>query len=366
MHRLHTVQAEMKSNNWDILMVQTRPNVFYLSGFDADPHERLLAVLIFPAGEPLVICPDMEINQVHETFPEAEIIGYTDSEDPWLKLADFLKMTSQQAEHIAVESSISWTRLNKWKETAPHASFHEADTVLLNSRLIKESEELSLLKEAAALADKGVETGIASLEEGVTEMEVVAAVEYELKRRGVREMSFSTMVLFGEKAGDPHGTPGSRRLKKGDNVLFDLGVMWKGYASDITRTVFFDSVSDEQQKVYETVLKAQQKALSLVKPGLKIGMLDSAAREVIEAAGYGQYFPHRIGHGLGIEVHEVPSMNQENTDILREGMTFTIEPGIYIPNKLGVRIEDDLYVTAVGCKSLTAFPKDLTIVPAAV
>ncbi|WP_147803395.1 M24 family metallopeptidase [Alkalicoccus halolimnae] len=363
MQRLHTIQTKMTNRGWDILMVQTRPNVFYLSGFDTDPHERLLAVLLFPSGAPLVICPDMEINQIHETFPEAEIIGYTDSEDPWLKLSGFLKTNSYQVENIAVESSISWSRLNKWKEAAPLASFHEADEALLNSRLIKESEELSLMKEAAALADKGVETGIARLEEGVTEMEVVAAVEYELKRRGVREMSFSTMVLFGEKAGDPHGTPGSRRLKKGDNVLFDLGVMWKGYASDITRTVFYDSVSDEQQEVYEAVLKAQQKALSLVKPGVKIGQLDTAAREVIENAGYGPYFPHRVGHGLGIEVHEFPSMNKENTDFLQEGMTFTIEPGIYIPGRLGVRIEDDLCVTAEGCKSLTAFPKDLTIVP---
>lgn len=364
MTRIETLQEQMKRNNWDILMVQTRPHVFYLSGFDADPHERLLAVIVFKENPPIIICPGMEVNQISEVFSEGAIIGYSDSESPWEKLQSYIASNALPHQNIALESSISWRRLTNWQQIAPDAFFHEADPLLLEARLIKTPEELQILKEAASLADEGVKTGIAHLKEGVTEMEVVAAIEHALKHKGVREMSFSTMVLFGEKAGDPHGNPGTRKLQKGDGVLFDLGVIWKGYASDITRTVFFDHVSEKQQEIYETVLEAEEHALSLVKPGQPIGALDKAARHIISKAGFGDYFPHRLGHGLGIEVHEFPSMNAENSEELKQGMVFTIEPGIYISNQAGVRIEDDVYVTADGAACLTQFTKELTIVPA--
>ncbi|SDN55324.1 M24 family metallopeptidase [Alkalicoccus daliensis] len=364
MTRIEVLQEEMMKNNWDVLMVQTQPNVFYLSGFNADPHERLLGMVIFKDAAPMLICPNMEVNQIKEIFTQGMIIGYTDSENPWAKVESYIDDNNLSTNNIALESSISWSRLEEWKKIAPDAHFSEADSLLLKQRVIKSPEEITYLEEAAALADEGIQTGIDSLKEGITEMEVIAAIEYALKRKGVREMSFSPMVLFGEKAGDPHGNPGARKLKKGDGVLFDLGVMWKGYASDITRTVFFDHVNEEQQQIYDTVLAALHNALDLVKPGQKIGTLDTAARETITEAGYGEFFPHRIGHGLGIEVHEFPSMNAENTDLLQAGMTFTIEPGIYVPDKSGVRIEDDILVTEDGARSLTSYPKELTIIPA--
>ncbi len=363
MPRIQSIQEYMSAADWDILMVQTRPNVFYLTGFDADPHERLLGALVFKNGGTAVVCPSMEVNQIKEVFTDGPVIGYTDSEDPWVKIGEYLQEASIPTRKIALESSISWARLEKWKETVPQAEFAQADALLLEQRLIKDTEELHIMQEAAAFADIGIETGIAHLKEGVTEMEVVAAVEYEMKRRGIREMSFSTMVLFGEKGGDPHGNPGSRTLQKGDSVLFDLGVIRHGYASDITRTVFFDHVTEKQRTVYNTVLEAQQAALALARPGTAVGKLDKAARDVIEEAGFGDFFPHRIGHGIGIEVHELPSMNKENTRILEEGMAFTIEPGIYLPGQFGVRIEDDLHVTADGSHILTAFPKELQVIP---
>lgn len=363
MNRMQQVQQQMAENNWDILMVQTRPNVFYLSGFDANPHERLLAVVLFKEDDPIVICPNMEVNQISAVFSQGAVIGYSDSENPWEKIKTYITSRALPHQNIALESSISWQRLTNWQQIAPDAFFHEADALLSTSRVIKTADELQVLEEAALLADEGIQTGIAHLKEGVTEMEVVAAIEYTLKRKGVREMSFSTMVLFGGKGGDPHGVPGTKTLQKGDGVLFDLGVMWKGYASDITRTVFFDHVTEEQRQIYETVLKAQKQAVSLVTPGQKIGALDSAAREIITEAGFGDFFPHRIGHGLGIEVHEFPSMNAENETELKEGMVFTLEPGIYIPNSAGVRIEDDVVVTSDGAQCLTQFTKELTIVP---
>lgn len=354
----------MKENNVDGILCQSRPNVFYLSGFDTDPHERLVATLLFPTEDPLMVCPGMEVNQVRDIFTGGEIIGYNDTEDPWEKIQLACQNRNLDLKTLAIESGISWERVKRLQSIFPEIHLIEVDDILLSQRVIKGEGELTHIKEAAKLADYGVEIGMKALKEGVTEMEVLAAIEYELKQQGIREMAFTTMVLFGEKAGDPHGKPGNRALKKGDAVLFDLGVVWNGYCSDITRTVFFDHVKDKDKEVYEIVLQAQEKSLQACRPGNKIGDLDVAARNVIVKHGYGDYFPHRIGHGLGIEVHEYPSLNETNPSTLKPGMVFTIEPGIYIPNQLGVRIEDDVLITGDGYETLTKFPKELTVVTA--
>lgn len=176
-------------------------------------------------------------------------------------------------------------------------------------------------------------------------------------------MSFDTMVLSGPKTASPHGKPGDRKIQKGDFVLFDLGVIYEGYCSDITRTVSFGKPSDAQKDVYETVRQAEQAAVDAVKPGVRAMDLDKIARDVITEAGYGEFFTHRLGHGLGISVHEFPSVTGTNEMELIEGMVFTIEPGIYDPSITGVRIEDDVVVTKDGVEVLTKYPKELVIVP---
>ncbi len=354
----------MQKQNVDVAMLQTRANVFYTTGFDTDPHERLVASCIFHNERPLVICPGMEVNQVSDILKDGDILGYSDTDHPWSMLKEAWEQRIKAVKTVAVERNLSWERLKELKRAFPEASFVEVDEAMETGRLLKEESEVELLKEAAALADFGVKVGVSALRENVTEMEVLATIEYELKKKGVREMAFSTMVLFGEKAGDPHGNPGTRTLQKGDAVLFDLGVIWKGYASDITRTVFFDHIKESDQSIYETVLQAQEKALELCKPGTAIGELDRTARGWIAEKGYGDYFPHRLGHGLGIEVHEFPSMHAKNESPLQEGMAFTIEPGIYIPNQAGVRIEDDVYITKDGYETFTSYPKNLQIVAA--
>ncbi|WP_280769913.1 M24 family metallopeptidase [Salipaludibacillus daqingensis] len=361
--RIQYIKEKLIKTNADALMVQTRANVFYLSGFDTNPHERLVAVFVFKNEDPLLICPNMEVNQVKDIFNSGAIIGYSDTESPWEKLQDYLQTKGIKHDQLAIESTLSWDRMKAWQKINKDVSFLEADPYLNELRVIKDETEITILKEAAELADRGIKAGIKALHEGVTEMEVLATIEYSLKKIGIREMSFSTMVLFGEKAGDPHGNPGDRELQKGDAVLFDLGVVWKGYCSDITRTVFFDHVKDDDKKIYDTVLKAQNKALTICKPGEPISSLDKTARNEIANAGFGSYFPHRIGHGLGIDVHEFPSLNDKNASQLMKGMTFTIEPGVYIPNQAGVRIEDDVLITSDGYETLTKFPKELTIVP---
>ncbi|OIJ12411.1 peptidase M24 family protein [Anaerobacillus alkalilacustris] len=361
--RINKLMSWLAENDYDFAFVQTKANVFYLSGFYSEPHERLIGLFIFPNDQPVLICPNMERNQAKSAGWEYEIISYSDTDNPWDLIHQLLKMQNKSGHAIAIEKEqISFTRANIFLHMFPHTTFHSIEDKLNSLRLIKDEKELSVLKQAAELADFGVEVGVNTIKEGKTEMEILALIEYELKRKGVREMSFSTMVLTGANTADPHGNPGQTKIKKGDFVLFDLGVVLDGYCSDITRTVIYQEVSDKQRHIYETVLEAQNAALSLCKVGSKIGDIDTIARDYIEKAGYGEYFPHRIGHGLGIEVHEFPSMNKNNQDLLKEGFVFTVEPGIYEPSIGGVRIEDDIVITKDGFRSLTSFPKELLVV----
>ena len=359
--RIDVIKDKLRDNTIDALLVQTPANVYYLSGFDTDPHERLVAVLVFVSGESVLVCPHMEVNQAEKVF-HGTVIGYRDTDDPWYKLKEYLDRSSIKISGIAVESSLAWKRMQALQSILKGVSVLEADTYLNDLRLVKDDTEIERIGEAAKLADKGIQVGVESLREGITELEVIASIEYELKKLGVTKLSFSTTVVFGANAGDAHGKPGGQGLKKGDAVLMDLGVVWKGYCSDITRTVFFDHASENNRKIYNIVLAAQQKALEACKPGVPISTVDRAARDEISKEGFAEYFPHRIGHGIGIEVHEFPSLNDQNAAPLLAGMTFTVEPGIYIPEKMGVRIEDDVLVTEDGCTALTSFPKDITII----
>lgn len=361
--RLKTLTKWLTDNGVDLAFVQTKENVFYLSDFYSEPHERLLGMFIFPDQEPLLITPKMEVSQAKASGWLYEVIGYSDTEDPWELLGNYIKKHSKVIKTMAIEEeSISYVRAKHLIRLFPDVKLSSVDDKLNELRMIKDEEELSILKQAASLADFGVEVGVNAIERGKTEMDVLATIEYELKRKGISEMSFSTMVLTGMKTADPHGNPGLTQMSEGDFILFDLGVVLDGYCSDITRTVALKRVSDEQKNIYETVLHAQQEALAICQVGKRIGDIDKVAREIITNAGYGEYFPHRIGHGLGINVHEFPSLNENNNDSFKKGFVFTVEPGIYVPNVGGVRIEDDVVITENGYECLTTFPKDLLII----
>ncbi|WP_066172905.1 M24 family metallopeptidase [Bacillus marinisedimentorum] len=362
-NRLKRMTEWLKEKNINAAFITSTPNVFYLSGFYSDPHERLLGLLLFPDAEPILVLPAMEKQQAKNAGWDYPMIGYSDIDDPWQLIKDRLDRQNIRPGVLAVEKS--HMTVERYEHAA--AAFGNPDLVsaegkLQQLRLIKDEQETAVLREAAKLADYGVEVGTAAIKEGVTEMEILARIEYELKKQGIREMSFSTIVLTGENTAAPHGNPGKNRVKKGDLVLFDLGVVLDGYCSDITRTVAVGDVSAKQREIYETVLRAQEEAVRICRPGTTIGDLDKTARSIITEAGYGDYFTHRIGHGLGIEVHEFPSLNEKNTGILENGMALTIEPGIYLPGTGGVRIEDDIVITANGADILTQYPKELQIV----
>lgn len=362
--RLDKIKSWLKNEGIDAAFVHSSDNVFYLSNFMCHPHERLLGLFIFADSDPFLVCPKMEETAAIEAGWSHNIIGYDDVEDPWEMIRTEWKHRSlQEQSAIAIEKDVvSYARAEKLQTLSGTVQFYSLDDTLNQFRLVKDANELEIIREAAHLADEAIQIGIDSLKEDCTEMDVLAAIELAMKKKGVHDMSFPTMVLFGEKSALPHGHPGLRRLKKGDLVLFDLGVVWHGYCSDITRTVAFGGIGKQQREIYEVVKQAQQEAIDALKPGVRVGDLDRIARDRISGAGYGSFFTHRLGHGLGISVHEFPSINETNDHLLKEGMVFTIEPGIYVPEVGGVRIEDDVYITQDGAEILTSFTKDLVIV----
>ncbi|MGE7092110.1 M24 family metallopeptidase [Lysinibacillus sp. NPDC048646] len=361
MSKVEEIQSYLQQNQIDAAFVTTPDNVFYVSGFKSNPHERLLGVVIFKESEPFLICPQMEIPDAKDAGWPYEVIGHQDTENAMEILAQAIKERNEYPSTFAIEKAqLIVERLEALQHSFPQASFVRLDEKINAMRVIKDEDELNKLRKAAELADYAIEVGCKEIAEGKTEMEILTAIESAIQEKGCK-MSFETMVLSGPKTASPHGKPGARKVAKGDMVLFDLGVIYEGYCSDITRTVAFGEPTDAQKEIYHAVLAANTNAVAAVKPGVRAMDLDKIARDTITDAGYGEYFTHRLGHGLGISVHEFPSVTGANDMTMEPGMVFTIEPGIYKSDVTGVRIEDDVVVTNEGVEVLTKFPKELIV-----
>lgn len=351
MSKIEKITTQLQHEQADAAWITTPLNVFYFTGYRSEPHERLFALLITANGDQTLYCPKMEVEEVKNSPFEGKIIGYLDTENPFeIDPLSFNKLLIE-SEHLTVK------RQRELTQNFGVQHYGDIDQTIKELRNIKNESEIENIREAAKLADKCIEIGTEFLKVGVTEREVVNHIENEIKKFGVSEMSFDTMVLFGDHAASPHGTPGERKLVKDEYVLFDLGVIYNHYCSDMTRTVKFGTPSEEAQTIYNIVLEAETNAIEAIRAGVPLQDIDKIARDIISDAGYGDYFPHRLGHGLGLEEHEYQDVSSTNSNLLEAGMVITIEPGIYVPNVAGVRIEDDILVTENGYEILTHYDK---------
>lgn len=354
----------LANSNANLAFIQNPSTISLLSHYSTEPHERIVALVIAPNHTPLLFVPALEKNMAQAAEPTYTIISYQDHENPWEILATAIQENFSAHQSFAVEkNAMSLFTVEQLQQQLAGIQFTVDLTDTINDlRLRKDATAIQLLKESGTYADKAVEIGIQALEIGITELEVVAKIEYEMKKLGITAMSFDTMVLFGDHAADPHGVPGSRQLKANEWVLFDLGTMYKGYASDMTRTIFFgdsDAKNPKHQEIFEIVKTAHDLAIAAVKPGMTASQIDAIARNHIREAGYGEYFIHRLGHGIGQSCHEFPSIMEGNDMVLEEGMCFSVEPGVYIPDFYGVRVEDCLVVTKDGYEVFTSYPQSI-------
>lgn len=362
--KIQELTAWMLKEGIDVAYITNPNSIAYFSGFQSDPHERVLALIFSTTRDPFLFTPALEADTAKQSSWTYDVKGYLDTEDPWKVLSDEILSRYGKPAVFAIEKAFfTLDRYERFSAYFPATDFSKDATPMIQQMQLRKTEqEIQTLIEAGNWADVAFETGFAAVKEGATEEEIVAEIEYQLKRKGVSHMSFDTTVLAGAHAASPHGAPDNTPVKSNELVLFDLGVVWKGYCSDATRTIAYQKPTKFQEEIYGIVLEAQLAAQQAVKPGITASELDTIAREVIESYGYGEAFNHRLGHGIGTSVHEFPSIVAGNDLVLEEGMCFSIEPGIYLPGKVGVRIEDCVYVTKEGCQSFTFTPKELLVI----
>ncbi len=257
--------------------------------------------------------------------------------------------------------SLSVFRNLKEKLNADVIDNPEISKIISDSRIIKTADEIEKLRTAQKIAEKAYLEVLNFVKPGITEKEISARLEFLMKINGAERVAFDLITVTGKKTSLPHGVPGDVAVQSGDFVTFDIGAVYDGYHSDMTRTIAVGSVTDEQRKIYDIVLEAHLAGLDAVRAGVTGLEVDNVSRTIITNAGYGMYFGHSTGHGVGLEIHESPYASQRSTDTLEENMTLTVEPGIYLPDKFGVRIEDTVLVKNGGFETFATIPKDLLI-----
>lgn len=345
----------MKEKNLTQLLVTDTASIFYLTGRWIEAGERLLVLLIRQSGKPVLF--------INELFPEKEsgdldFVWIKDTTDSIALLAEKL----EKEEVLGIDKNWPSGFLIRLMETTGSAKVVNSSLLLDLIRSRKDEEEIQFMREASRLNDDAMTMLIDALHEDMTEKEMEDRLREIYDSLGAEGFSFTPIIAYGKNGANPHHENSHRLLKEGDSVILDIGCRKDNYASDMTRTVFYMEVDEKAKEVYETVLKANRKAIEKVKPGVKFSEIDEAARAVIEEKGYGKYFTHRTGHSIGIEVHEYGDVSSANEDLLMPGMIFSVEPGIYLEGELGVRIEDLVLVTEEGHEVLNSYPKDLQII----
>ena len=352
--RLNRVIENMKNEGLTQIIVSSTPSVYYLTGKWISPGERMLALYINVSGEAILFA-----NRLFAvgSDPDMKIVEFDDIDDPIAILAETVK-----GGKIGIDKVWPSQFTIRLMQAKPDATPVLGSAPVDEARMCKDEEEIKLMREASLMNDQAIELTIAAIREGMTELELDEAYKKNAKAVGGDGSSFSPITCFGPNCAEPHHDNDETTLKPGDSVIIDVGLAHNRYASDMTRTVFYKSVSEEQKKVYEIVKAANEAGRKAVRPGVPMCEFDRAARKVIEDAGYGPYFIHRTGHGIGIEVHEHPDNSSACQVIAKPGMCFSVEPGVYLPGKFGVRIEDLVIVTEDGCETLNHFTHDLMII----
>lgn len=351
--RLARVIANMERLGLKQLLISDPASIYYLTEISIEPDERLLALLVKSDGSATLFN--------NYLFPQQDQAGltiayYSDGEDA-------VGLVAQAVAEGPLGVDKNWRArfllelMAKRTDAKPRLGSAAVD----EARMYKDEEELALMRAASRVNDATIGAAIAALGPGISESQMIGIVGNLHVKHGA-DAALPQLVCYGVGASEPHHESGPATLQAGDNVILDIFAPVKRYWCDMTRTVFYQTASDEQKKVYETVLAANLAGIAAVAPGVPLKDIDAAARKVIADAGYGEYFTHRLGHGIGLNVHEPPDCSAASQGVAQPGMCFSIEPGIYLPGKWGVRIEDLVAVTADGVEVLNSYPKELQVI----
>ena len=354
LNRLESVYKHMERDGLHQAIISDKNALFYLFGSHFESGERMIALLLRSNMRPIFVLNDL----FSFSDKDVDVIYYNDSENGPDKLLPYIKHYMA----LGIDKSFPSRFLIALMDLHA-ASAYKTSLAIDYARFIKDDIEKELMITSSHLNDLCMEDMKKALRVGISEFELQEEIYRIYERHGISRVSFTPIVAFKANSTDPHHTPDSKTiLEEGDMVLLDVGGVYKDYCSDMTRVFFTSEPNAFEKKIYNLVKEANQEAIKHIKPGVKLSYIDKIARDLIEGAGYGKYFNHRLGHFIGIEDHDFGDVSKSSTIIAAPGMIFSIEPGIYIKDKIGVRIEDLVLVTEDGCRVLNEYPKDITIV----
>lgn len=363
--RLATLISCLKKNNLTAVAVNAGPTLTYLTGLHFHLMERPVVLVVPASGKPIIILPELERGKLEGVSLPLEIFPYGEDPAAWGAIfADALKDLVPEGKKIGVEPRhMRLLEYNLLHPVCRQAEIVDGSETFAQLRSVKDETEIACMRRAVAIAEESLEATLATLKIGVSEQEIASELFLQLLHHGSETaLPFSPIVAGGPNAANPHSQPSARKLAEGDLLIIDWGARYNGYASDLTRTFAVGQIGEEEVAIYQAVQRANEAGRAAGRPGAACREIDRAARECIDSAGYGQFFTHRTGHGIGMECHEEPYMHGENRQLLEKGMTYTVEPGIYLPGRNGVRIEDDVLVTEDGSESLSTMSRELRVV----
>lgn len=358
--RLQTLYDIITTANLDAFALIPGANLRYITGIDFHLMERPLVVFFAPERAPVAVVPTLEQDRLAGCGFPVEAFAWSDAEGYQGAFAAALAALALDGKRLGVEElRMRVLEVRTIVEHAPTTQIVPAGGALAALRLTKDAGAIASLRRAIQISQDALAAVLPRISPGMTERQIAGQLVVEQLERGGGPHPFEPIVLSGARSALPHGEPGDDRIADGQALLFDFGTTVDGYASDITRTFYVGQPSARLREVYAVVEAANTAGRAAAGPGVPAQEVDRATRRVIEDAGFGAYFTHRTGHGLGLEAHEHPNIVEGNTQVLEPGMVFTVEPGIYLPGEVGVRIEDDVVITAAGAESLSTFPREL-------
>jgi Xaa-Pro dipeptidase len=363
--RFDMLNASLHASGLDAVILNPGPTLTHLTGLQFHLMERPVVLLFAKDQDPAIVLPELELQKVASLPYKLQVFPYPENPSEWdnafRKAAQTLNLDGKR---IGVDPrQLRLLEFLHVKAGAPEADYPDASDVLSSLRLKKEKAEVEAMRRAVQIAQAALEATIPSIRMGMTEKELSSELVVQLLKQGSdSEMPFPPIVSGGPNSANPHASPTERKLQNGDLLVIDWGAAYDGYISDLTRTFAVGEVDTEYEKIHKIVQEANAAGRAAAKPGIPCADVDKATRDVIERSGYGVYFTHRTGHGIGMEGHEEPYMRGDNMQLLETGMAFTVEPGIYLPNRNGVRIEDNMVITETGADVLSDMPREIRVV----
>ena len=363
--RLEKLYKAMAASGLESVAINPGPTLAYLTGLSFHLMERPVVMFFTPGKDPAIILPELESPKLGQLPYKAQAFPYPELPGEWIKaFKNGIQALGLVGKSIGLDPRAMRILESRFiEQAAPGSNFPDASAALAALRINKDADEIAKMRKAVVIAQDALKACVPLIKIGMSEKELAAELTIQLLRHGSSpEIPFSPIVSSGPNSANPHASPSDRKLREGDMLVIDWGAAFDGYISDLTRTFAVGQVDSECQKIHKIVQEANAAGRAAGKPGAACADVDRAARDVIEKSGYGVYFTHRTGHGIGMEGHEDPYMRGDNMQILEPGMCYTVEPGIYLTERNGVRIEDNMVVTETGAESTSDMDREIQVV----